>query len=62
MLWFEIIFVTIKADDTKDMVQTYIIISCITAAYNFQVRVRPKSTKRIKASNGFSTYNEVVDF
>lgn len=62
MLWFEIIFVTIKADDTKDMVQTYIIISCITAVYNFQVRVQPKSTKRIKASNGFSTYNEVVDF
>lgn len=48
MLWFEIMFITFKVDDMKYIVQTYMIVF-----YNFQVRVQPKSTKRIKASNGF---------
>ena len=51
MLWLEIMFITFKVDDMKYMVQTYIIISYINVVYNFQVRVQPKSTKRIKASN-----------
>lgn len=60
MLWLEIMFITFKVDDMKYMVQTYIIISYINVVYNFQVRVQPKSTKRIKASNGFSVCNEIV--
>ena len=51
MLWLEIMFITFQVDDMKYMVQTYIIISYINVVYNFQVRVQPKSTKRIKASN-----------
>lgn len=62
MLWFEIMFITFKVDDMNHMVQVYIIISYITVVYNLQVRVQPKSTKRIKASNGFSVYHDIVGF
>lgn len=62
MLWLEIMFITFQVDDMKYMVQTYIIISYINVVYNFQVRVQPKSTKRIKASNGFSVCHEIVGF
>ena len=62
MLWFEIMFITFKVDDMNHMVQVYIIRSYITVVYNLQVRVQPKSTKRIKASNGFSVYHDIVGF
>lgn len=62
MLWFEIMFITFKVDDMNHKVQVYIIISYITVVYNLQVRVQPKSTKRIKASNGFSVYHDIVGF
>lgn len=62
MLWFEIMFITFKVDDMNHMEQVYIIISYITVVYNLQVRVQPKSTKRIKASNGFSVYHDIVGF
>ena len=55
-------FITFKVDDMNHMVQVYIIISYITVVYNFQVRVQPKSTKGIKASNGFSVYHDIVGF